>query len=243
MWIYPMWIFSMQYIVSCSFGKDSLAMLLKLIELHKPIDDVVFFDTGMEFNAIYHVIRQFKDNHPDIKLTILSSKKQFTYLMEDHVINHRDGTTSQGYKWCGNACRWFTSQKTITISRYLKDNYTEYKQYVGIAADEIARIERNSDSILPLVELGMTERDCLEYCHSQGYYWYENQYELYDYLDRVSCWCCRNKNLKELENIYRYFKPYWYALCDLESRFGMCMKSKPLKELEKRWKTHDKLFD
>ena len=46
---------SMYHIASCSFGKDSLAMILRLIEENKPLDEVVFYDTGMEFEAIYKV--------------------------------------------------------------------------------------------------------------------------------------------------------------------------------------------
>ena len=45
----------MYYIASCSFGKDSLAMVLRLIEENRPLDEVVFYDTGMEFQAIYNV--------------------------------------------------------------------------------------------------------------------------------------------------------------------------------------------
>lgn len=41
----------MKYVASVSFGKDSLAMLLKLIEFKYPLDEVVFYDTGMEFQA------------------------------------------------------------------------------------------------------------------------------------------------------------------------------------------------
>ena len=33
---------SMYHIASCSFGKDSLAMVLRLIEENKPLDEVVF---------------------------------------------------------------------------------------------------------------------------------------------------------------------------------------------------------
>lgn len=42
-----------QYIASVSFGKDSLAMLHLLLEQHKPLDEVVFYDTGAEFDCIY----------------------------------------------------------------------------------------------------------------------------------------------------------------------------------------------
>ena len=45
----------MKYIASCSFGKDSLAMLLRLLQENKPLDEVVFYDTGMEFEAIYNI--------------------------------------------------------------------------------------------------------------------------------------------------------------------------------------------
>ena len=45
----------MKYIASCSFGKDSLAMVLMLIERGLQLDEVVFYDTGMEFQAIYNV--------------------------------------------------------------------------------------------------------------------------------------------------------------------------------------------
>lgn len=43
-----------KYIASCSFGKDSLSMVLRLIEKDYPLDEVIFFDTGMEFQAIYN---------------------------------------------------------------------------------------------------------------------------------------------------------------------------------------------
>ena len=43
-----------KHIASVSFGKDSLAMLLLLIKKKYPLDEVVFYDTEMEFQAIYN---------------------------------------------------------------------------------------------------------------------------------------------------------------------------------------------
>lgn len=37
----------LRYIASVSFGKDSLVMLLRLIETGKPLDEVIFYNTGM----------------------------------------------------------------------------------------------------------------------------------------------------------------------------------------------------
>lgn len=45
----------MKHIASVSFGKDSLAMLLLILEKNMPLDEVVFYDTGMEFEAIYKI--------------------------------------------------------------------------------------------------------------------------------------------------------------------------------------------
>ncbi|MDE5946451.1 MAG: phosphoadenosine phosphosulfate reductase family protein [Oscillospiraceae bacterium] len=39
----------------CSFsgGKDSTAMLLKMLEMKMPVDVVLFCDTGLEFPQLY----------------------------------------------------------------------------------------------------------------------------------------------------------------------------------------------
>ena len=43
----------MKYIASCSCGKDSLAMILAILEHKYPLDYVLFFDAGKEFKSIY----------------------------------------------------------------------------------------------------------------------------------------------------------------------------------------------
>ena len=45
----------------------------------------------------------------------------------------------------------------------------------------------------------------------------EGGIELYSILDRVSCWCCRNKNLRELNAIYHNLPQYWDKLRALQS--------------------------
>jgi len=64
----------------------------------------------------------------------------------------------------------------------------------------------------------MTEADCLKYCYEHGYNWNEDGVELYDVLDRVSCWCCRNKNKTELYNMYRCLPDYWQRLKELQKQ-------------------------
>lgn len=40
---------SERHVASFSGGKDSTAMVLRLIEEGTPLDEIVFFDTGWEF--------------------------------------------------------------------------------------------------------------------------------------------------------------------------------------------------
>lgn len=214
----------MKYIASVSFGKDSLAMLLRLIEENKPLDEVVFYDTGMEFECIYNLrnkVSALLEAH-NIKYTELKPKETFLYTMFEKPVKKRNGTTGKGYSWCGGRCRWGTTEKLKAIEKHCKGNY----EYVGIAYDEQNRLskERKGNKLFPLAEWKMAEKDCLNYCYKKGYNWNEDGIELYSILDRVSCWCCCNKNLKELENYYKYLPKYWNKLKELQSKTDRPMK-------------------
>lgn len=215
-------------------GKDSLAMILKLLELGYPLDEVVYFDIGMEFNCIYNNLKKLEVllQNKGITLTVLKPAKSFLYTMLEKPVNKRDGTKQNGYKWCGGLCRWGTSLKLNAI----KENNKKYGndfiiEYVGIAVDEQERLLRervkrceNRLKLYPLAEWGMTEKDCLSYCYSKGWDWQENNVELYSILDRVSCWCCKNKNLKELKNMFLYLPEYWDKLKNLQKQIEIPFK-------------------
>lgn len=222
-------------------------MLLKLIEMGKVIDEVVFYDTGMEFDCIYKIRDQIKEilSINQIKFTEIKSENSFLYDMLVRPVKYRNPKNDKypihyGYEWCGGNARWGTSSKLSSIKKYYKDTYgnEEIYEYVGIAADEPNRIRNDSHKLYPLVEWNMTEADCLQYCYDQGYNWNENNVDLYSILDRVSCWCCRNKNLKELKNIYIYLPEYWQRLRGLQDRIDIPFKGdgKSIFELEEKFK-------
>lgn len=82
----------MKYIASCSFGKDSLAMVLMLIERGLPLDEVVFYDTGMEFQAIYDLrddMLPIFQQH-GIKYTTLYPDNHFLYDMLERPVKGRE---------------------------------------------------------------------------------------------------------------------------------------------------------
>ena len=237
----------MKFISSISFGKDSLAMLLKLLEMNYPLDEVVYFDIGVEFDSIRNNAEKMKPilAKKGIEFTILTPKEPFIYCMCEKPVKKANGTIQSGYKWCGGCARWGTSLKLDAI----KNNNKEYGEemiveYVGVASDERQRINRqrqgNRVKIYPLVEWEMTEKDCLDYCYSKGWHWSENGYELYDLLDRVSCKYCRNKNLKELRNIYHFMPDVWQELKDLQDKVQMPYKDgKTIHDIELRFINED----
>jgi 3'-phosphoadenosine 5'-phosphosulfate sulfotransferase (PAPS reductase)/FAD synthetase len=242
----------MKYIASVSFGKDSLAMLLRLIEEKWPLDIVVFYDTGMEFESIYQIRDKVRLILAERRIEYIELKPQmpFLYSMLKKEVTSKQKGTHYGYGWCGGLCRWGTSEKLRAIKQF-KDSLAEpVIDYVGIAADEVNRFEKSAreGKVLPLVEWGMSEHDCLQYCHAHGFYWIERAtnagtayVDLYQLLDRVSCWCCCNKNLKELRNIYSYLPQYWDRLKILQQQidrpFKGYYKGRPngIFELEKRF--------
>ena len=124
---------SSNYYCSISFGKDSTAMLLLLIKKKYPLDEAVFYNTGMEFQAIYHVrdlivpyLQSLK-----IKYTELHPEKPFLWNMFERPVCKRgtDIIHKYGYSWCGGTCRWGTSMKLAALKKHTRNGF----DYVGSA--------------------------------------------------------------------------------------------------------------
>lgn len=233
----------MKYVLSISFGKDSLALFIKLIEKKYPLDIVLFYNTGMEFDSIYRIRDRVKSicESKGIEYVELEPERPFLYDMLEKPICKKDGSTQCGYQWCGGVTRWGTTAKTTACNRFYKSLGDEtIVEYIGIACDELSRVDRSRRTktikLYPLIEWGMSENDCLVTCYKNGYTWEENGVDLYKVLDRVSCWCCGNKNLKELYNIWRFLPEYWDRLKDLQDKISRPMKAQgTVHELEDRF--------
>lgn len=241
------------YVASSSFGKDSCAMLINIIEKGLPLDDIVFFDTGNEFNAIYSVINWFrlhlKNIGSKLSITVLGMNETYEQLMFEHKVSKKDGTIQEGYSWCGGRCRWMTSYKLQYLNRYYKEKYPDCVicEYVGIAADESTRIDRSikypTIKLYPLVEWKMKEADCLKMCYDYGIQWLENGINLYDILDRVSCKFCGNKNLSELRNLYNNCPDYWEELKATQCKTNRLYKGVGVDALEQRFIRENKIME
>lgn len=203
-------------IVSFSGGKDSTAMLLKMIENGEHIDEVVFADTGMEWPAVYEHISKLE---ADLGITITKVKpeKNWDYWFSEHIKTRGKTAGTRGYEWPSLRMRWCTGYlKKGPMRKYLSAKYgRRYCQCIGIAADEPKRF-KNKRAIdrHPLVEYGMTEAQCLEYCLSKGY----DFGGLYNHFNRVSCFCCPLMRLGDARNTWKYYPEQWQRIVELDDR-------------------------
>lgn len=231
----------MKYILSFSGGKDSTFLFLELIRRGWRLDEVVFFDTGWEFPAMYKHIELIIEicEARGIKFVTLHPEKPFDYYAFEHPhTSRKDGITRYGYNWCGDICRWGTGYKLLALNKYSEENKGNIV-YVGIAADETERLikEREEYKRFPLAEWGITEAECLQGCYDAGFDWGG----MYEHLDRLSCKFCKNKNLKELRNIRKYYPDVWEELKDYQTKTNRPYKGEgqSVFDLEKRFAFED----
>lgn len=81
-------------------------------------------------------------------------------------------------------------------------------------------IHEGGGELYPLIDYGFKENDALIYCYRHGFHWTENGVELYDYIDRVSCFCCYNNKISELRFMYFNLPEYWQRLKNMEDKIS-----------------------
>ena len=231
------------HVVSLSGGKDSTAMLLRMLEEGMRVDIILFCDTGLEFPAMYeHLDKLERDIGRPI--TRIRSFHTFEYYLtqKEILVKHKKNAGQRnyrGYGWSGPLNRWCTKElKTIPREKFLRQLQEHYDiiEYVGLAADEGYRFERENNQKPncrhPLVDWGMTEADCLQYCYDRGYTWGG----LYKQFSRVSCWCCPLQPLAELRILYKSYPELWAQLKEWDKRTWRKFKTNySVEELEARF--------
>lgn len=215
-------------VASFSGGKDSTAMLLRMLELGEKPDIILFCDTTLEFPQMYdHIAKVERDT--GMPITRIQCKDSYEYLMFDKPIKRKAdsklakqyGLQRTGYGWAGPKLRWCTEKlKNRPREQFLAPLREKYQvmEYIGLAADEQYRLKRSCNQdpnhVHPLVDWSWTEAECLQYCYDRGYDWDG----LYEHFSRVSCWCCPLQSLQELRQLHKHFPDLWAKLKDWDKR-------------------------
>ena len=188
-------------IISFSGGKDSSAMLLRMIELKMPIDRILFADTTLEFPEMYVWIRKI-EKLIGIKIEILKPKKSFDEWFYGKITRGKRKGTQRGFPLLLFHCWWSRESKFKLLDYQCKGHI----RYLGIASDEPKRIKNKERYRYPLVEWGWSEQDCLDYLERRGLKHPLSKFK------RTGCWLCPKQNLKSLKILMDDYPKLWKKL-------------------------------
>lgn len=237
----------MKYIASCSFGKDSLAMILTIIEHGLPLDEVVYcevmFDDTISGEYPEHADFIYNKAIPilelvyGLKVRVLHSDKtykgEFTRIkVKGKYKGHLVGFPVQRGPWCNSEL------KMRPIRAYNREQTEPVHEYVGIAADEPERLARlTPNKSAPLAKYGVTEDMAKEICR--------NHFLLspvYKIQTRNGCWFCHNARIYELRNLWKNHPDLWAEMQKLQCITPFSFKaSYSLFDLEERFKKEEAL--
>lgn len=231
----------MKYIASCSFGKDSLAMLIKIKELGLPLDEVIYVDIRFdddisgetpEMASFISKAEKILKEKFDIEVTHL---RGVTFKEQFYKIKQRGNHIGDNYGFPYTIGAWCNDRlKMQPIKEYMRKQTDDVIQYVGIAYDEPKRYERlNHDThIAPLYDLKITEAEAMEICKK-----YDLVSPIYKTSFRGGCWFCPKQRLSQLKWLYKEHNDLWNILRDMEKdSFNTFRPNATLTQLEERFK-------
>ena len=236
----------MKYVASLSFGKDSMAMLIKIKELGLPLDEVIYVDIMFDddtsgetpemasFITKAEKILKEKFNIEVTHLRGVTFKEQF------YKVKQRGKHIGDNYGFPYVIGAWCNSRlKMQPIKEYMRKQTDEIIQYVGIAYDEPERYERlnHETHIAPLYDLKITEKEAMEICKK-----YDLLSPIYKTSFRGGCWFCPKQRLSQLKWLYQEHNDLWNTLRDMEKdSFNTFKPNTTLKDLEERFKNEERI--
>jgi len=198
--------------VSYSGGKDSTAMLLRMLEIGERIDGIHFANTTLEYPEMYAYIRKIGkyilDNYGK-EIIWVQPKDSFykwfygTWTKGRHVGVMRGFPRQSVHGYC---CR----ELKINPQKLVRSQLGTI--CLGIAYDEQDRTQKGERLRYPLIEWKWTEADCKKYLKDKGL---ENP--LYERFRRTGCWLCPKQPLASLKILYRDYPKLWEKLKKLEA--------------------------
>ena len=236
----------MKYVASLSFGKDSMAMLIKIKELGLPLDEVIYVDIMFDddtsgetpemasFITKAEKILKEKFNVEVTHLRGVTFKEQFYKVKQrgKHIGDNYGFPYTIG-AWCNDRL------KMQPIKEYMRKQKEQIIQYVGIAYDEPERYERlnHETHIAPLYDLKITEKEAMEICRK-----YDLLSPIYKTSFRGGCWFCPKQRLSQLKWLYQEHNDLWNTLRDMEKdSFNTFKPNTTLKDLEERFKNEERI--
>lgn len=202
-------------LISVSGGKDSTAMLLRMIEKKIRIDRIFFVDTGLELPETYDFIIKLNNyciEKINKKITILKDYKDWDYYFYKIHLKGNNKGKIRGFPYIINPCWYQRDCKNRLLSKHTGKHDISF---IGFAKGEEKRISKvNKNMNYPLIEWGMTESDCMNYCRERNML--NPLYNKYGFK-RIGCWLCPYQPKRDLLVIKEHYPKLWSKLLKYES--------------------------
>ncbi len=240
----------MEYVLSLSYGKDSLACLGAIEELGWPLDRIIHAEVWatdtipadlppmVEFKekadaiikakwgiAVEHIRGKWTYESHFYKKHFYTSGKQQLAFPENNGIY---GFPVRTGPWCNSGL------KVKVLSKAQKGASCVY---IGIAADEPKRFHNlTGNKKSPLAEAGWTEADCRRWCEENGLL-----SPIYTTATRGGCWFCHNQGVNQLRLLRKNYPEYWAQMLkwDDDSPVAFHADGHTAHDFEKRFQMED----
>lgn len=238
----------MRYIHSWSGGKDSTAAVI-LDHIHGLSPSTVVFSEVM-FDKRRGISGELPEHIDFVKNKAIPVFREWGYKVEIlhaekdyldcfHQKIQKSKNPLRNGKICGfligGLCTVNSRVKVKAINDYIKNINDEFIQYVGIAADEPARLAKldGTNKISLLAKFGYTENMAYELCRQYGLL-----SPLYQFTKRGGCWFCPNATYREYAHLKVYHPELWGELQKLSEEKNLASQNfrygKTFTEIDKK---------
>lgn len=247
-----------EYVLSLSYGKDSLACLEAIKQLGYPLDRIVHAECWATdtIPADLHPMVEFKkkadqqilDRYGITVEHICASRavereRERERVTYENTFYRRMYSKKYGreqiYGFPTTKGAWCNSRlKMAALNAIKQHSNIRTVQYLGIAADEPERIARHTkkDIVLPLVDIGWDEAYCRLWCE-------ENDLlsPIYTTAARGGCWFCHNQGVEQLRLLRKNYPDLWALLLkwDADSPITFHPRGRTVAHFETRFQMED----
>lgn len=237
----------MEYILSLSYGKDSLACLGAIEELGLPLDRIVHVEVWATdtIPADYPPMMEFKakaDAIIEARWGIIVEHIRSPVTFEEAFYLRR-GRTGRKTKFSGGIYGWPMRKGQWCLQQLKRPVFNCEKgvvQYIGIALDEPSRFGNlSATKISPLVKARWTEAMCRDWCEKN-----DLLSPIYTTALRGGCWFCHNQPIGQLRLLRKNYPKYWELMLkwDKDSPVSFKADGHTVHDYDRRFQLEDEGF-
>lgn len=217
------------YVLAFSGGKDSTYLLYEILRRKMPLDEIRFFDTGLEFPVVYEWL-DVVEKKLGVRITRYPPRKGFSFEECFFKVSKRGKNKGKIRGFPATILRgcWISRDCKVRNRRHNKDE----RIYIGYNCNERKRIQKDKNLLYPLIDWGITEKEIVKRLTELDLM--PTYYKLG--FRRGGCWLCPKQSSLSLKLLWKHYPLLWEKLKYYEKLSPMGFRpNSSLIELEKKF--------